>query len=88
MYSLSISPNLDKIFDKLAKRNPKQLEILFKKVDGVLQNPHRYKNLRAPLNNWKRVHIDAHFVLTYSVDEVNKKVVLEDYGHHDKIYQH
>ncbi len=88
MYSLSINPDLDKVFDKLAKKSPKQLDIIFKKVEEILKNPHRYKNLRAPLNNWKRVHIDKNFVLTYSVDEVNKKVVLEDYDHHDEIYKH
>ncbi len=87
MYSLAIKPELDKVFEKLAKKNPKQLEIIFKKADEVLANPHRYKNLRAPLNHWKRVHIDKHFVLTYSIDEVNKKVVLEDYDHHDSIYR-
>ena len=88
MYSLAVKPELEKVFDKLSKKSPKQLEIIFKKVDEILENPHRYKNLRAPLNAWKRVHIDAHFVLAYSVDEVNKKVVLEDYDHHDRIYRH
>ena len=36
---------------------------------------------------WKRVHIDKHFVLIFSVDEENKIVALEDYDHHDKIYK-
>jgi len=87
MYFLCIKPELEKVFDKLAKKNPKQLEIIFKKAHEILENPHRYKNLRAPLNNWKRVRIDKHFVLTFSVDETNKKVILEDYDHHDNIYK-
>lgn len=86
MYTLFIRPELEKEFQKLARRDPKQMDIIIKKTDEVLENPHRYKNLRAPLNHWKRVHIDSHFVLTYSIDEANKVVILEDYDHHDSIY--
>jgi len=88
MYDLEIRPHLEKILTKLNKKNPKQTEIIMKKVERILENPYRYKNLRAPLNNWKRVHIDKHFVLTYSVNEKKKNVVLEDYDHHNKIYKH
>ena len=73
--------------DKLRKKNKKQVEIILKKADEILKDPHRYKNLRAPLNMWKRVHIDKHFVLTFSVNEDSKTVTLEDYDHHDNIYK-
>ncbi len=86
MYSVQTRPDLDKIFLKLSKKNPKQLEIIYKKVEEVVENPHRYKNLRAPLSHWKRIHIDKHFVLIFSIDETSKTVILEDYDHHDKIY--
>ena len=88
MYALSYKPDLEKELTKLAKKNPKQIEIILKKVDEILINPHRYKNLRAPLNQWKRVHIDKHFVLTFSINEKTKTVTLEDYDHHDNIYKH
>lgn len=87
MYEVYSKPHLDKIFDTLSKKNPKQLEIISKKVEEISQDPHRFKNLRYPLNNWKRVHIDKHFVLTFSIDEKTKTVVLEDYDHHDNIYK-
>lgn len=87
MYTLYYKPNIDKIFRNLAKKNPKQLEIISKKLDEIVQDPHRYKNLRYPLNNWKRVHINKHFVLTFSIDEDTKTVILEDYEHHEKIYK-
>lgn len=73
---------------KLAKKNQKQVDAILKKVDEILEDPHRFKNLRRPLNHWKRVHIDKHFVLTFSVDEDSKTVILEDYDHHDNIYKH
>ncbi len=87
MYHLKVRPRLEKELTKLAKKNPRQVEILLKKADEILANPHRYKNLRAPMNNWKRVHIDRHFVLTFSIDEEAKTVILEDYEHHDRIYK-
>ena len=67
--------------------DPKQAESIAKKSEEIVIDPNRYKNLRYPLNNWKRVHIDRHFVLTFSIDEETKTVILEDYDHHDKIYK-
>ena len=87
MYILQIKPSLKKKLEKLAKKNPKQAEIIAKKSEEILENPQHYKNLRAPLQHWKRVHIDKSFILTFSVDENNKTVTLEDYDHHDKIYK-
>ena len=86
MYALQIRPSLRKKLEKLGKKNPKQAEIIAKKSEEIIVNPNRYKNLRAPLNNWKRVHIDKHFVLAFSVNEGSKTVILEDYDHHDNIY--
>jgi len=87
MYKISIKPRLNKTFQKLAKKNPKLLRIIYKKVEMIVVNPHRYKNLRAPLDNWKRVHIDRNFVLAFSVDEKSKTVILEEFDHHDYIYK-
>ena len=87
MYSLEIDEDLLKKLDKLSKKNKKQVEIILKKADEILKDPRRYKNLKSPLNMWKRVHIDKHFVLAFSVDESNKTVTLEDFDHHDNIYK-
>jgi YafQ family addiction module toxin component len=86
MYTLKIRAELDNKFEKLAKKNKKQLEIILNKADEIIRDPHRYKNLRAPMNHLKRVHIDKHFVLVFSIDEETKIVTLEDYDHHDNIY--
>lgn len=87
MYNLDIRPSLKKKLIKLGTRNPKQAEIIAKKSEEIVIDPHRYKNLKAPLNNWKRVHIDKHFILTFSIDEDAKTIILEDYDHHKKIYK-
>ncbi|MFC1800468.1 type II toxin-antitoxin system RelE/ParE family toxin [Nanoarchaeota archaeon] len=86
MYHVNPRPDVDKIFLKLAKKNPKQLQIIFKKIEEIIKDPHRYKNLRSPLNTWKRVHIDKHFVLAFSIDENSKTIIIEDYDHHDNVY--
>ena len=85
-YELEIADELDKIFLKLRKKNKKQLEIIFKKVNQILLNPYHFKPLRGDMHGARRVHIDKSFVLTYEVDEEKKVVRLLDYNHHDYIY--
>ena len=87
MYKINTSAHVDKVFLKLSKKNPKQMEIIAKKVEEISKNPYRYKNLRTPLNDFKRIHVDKHFVLIFSIDENSKTIILEDYDHHDVIYR-
>ena len=87
MYEYELRKSVEKEFFKIAKKNPKQLVAIEKKINEVINNPQRYKNLRKPLQNLKRVHIDKSFVLTFSVDESKNKVIFEDYDHHDRIYK-
>ena len=87
MYILDIKPELDKKLENIYKKNRKQFDIIMKKTDEVLKDPHRYKNLRKPKQHLKRVHIDKHFVLTFKINENEKMVVLMDYDHHDNIYK-
>ena len=87
MYDFELRKSVEVIFLKLAKKSPRQLEIVFKKIEEIVDNPHRYKNLRRPLQHLKRVHIDRSFVLVFSIDEKNKLVIIEDYDHHDNIYK-
>ncbi len=87
MYSLEISAHLDRHFRKLAKKDIIQHTAIEKKVLQILENPHRFKPLCAPMQNLRRVHVMGSFVLVFSIDESKKTVVLEDYDHHDKIYK-
>lgn len=87
MYSLEIRKSVEKIFSKLVRKDYKQLEMIEKKVNEIIQNPHHYKNLRRPLQHLKRVHAAKSFVLVFSVDDDNQRVIIEDYDHHDNIYK-
>ena len=86
MYEIIISEKLSKKLIKLRKKNILQFNAIFKKAEEIQIDPQRYKNLRYPLNNLKRVHIDSLFVLLYSVDEETKTIILEDFIHHDFAY--
>jgi len=86
MYLIVNSPKIDAIFKKLAKKNPNQLETIAKKLEEVVENPHRFKPLSNIMKGLRRVHFGS-YVLAFSIDEKNKTVILEDYDHHDNIYR-
>ena len=87
MYTIKIKPSLDEKFSKLSKKDKKQMEIIYRKIGEIVQNPQHYKNLRAPLQHLKRVHIGKSYVLVFSVDENTKTILFENYDHHDVIYK-
>lgn len=82
-----IHPDLDKILRKLSKKDKTQFEAVISKMEQITQNSahEHYKNLRAPLNEYKRVHINASFVLIFKIDK--NKVLFRYYEHHDKVYK-
>ncbi len=86
MYDLEIKPEADKIFSKLAKKNPKQLLIIDKKIQEIRKNSSGYKVLRKPLNKFNRVHIDKHFVLIFHIDHNRKVIEVYYFDHHDAVY--
>lgn len=87
MYVYEMRKSVENIFFKLAKKNPKQLEIIYDKIEEIRLNPHHYKNLSSPLQHLRRVHIDKSFVMVFSIEESKKLVIIEDYDQHDKIYK-
>jgi len=86
VYAYSEREHISKLFRKMAKKDQRQLLIIKKKLIQILDDPYRFKPLSAPLQGMWAVHIDKSFVLTYSIDESQKIVVIEDYDHHDNIY--
>ena len=86
-YSLEIAEELNKVFDKLSKRDKKTFEIINKKIKEILEDPHHYKPLKTPLQNKRRVHISGCFVLIFKIDEQRKTVQLLEFEHHDQAYK-
>ena len=88
MYELEIKEELDKILEKLARKNPRQLEMINKKVHEMRTSPrHVYKFLHSPLQGFNRVHIDTHLVLIFKIAHERKTDVHKYFDHHDTIYK-
>ena len=87
MYRLAIKEKLDKKFKKLQKKDKEILRLIERKVKDILEDPYRFKPLRKPLHNKRRVHIGGAFVLIYEINEEEKMVTLFDFDHHDNVYK-
>jgi YafQ family addiction module toxin component len=86
MYNLEARENVDRIFRKLSKKDKVSFNYINKKIKEIQENPHHFKPLRKPLQNFRRVHI-GHYVLIYSIDEKRKTVIIEKYQHHKEAYK-
>ncbi len=87
MYKLAIKESLDKRFKKLRKKDIEMLRLIDRKVQDILAEPYRFKPLRKPLQNKRRVHVGGSFVLVYEINEKEKMITLLDFDHHDNIYK-
>jgi len=90
MFNFDLSDLLKFKIKKLLKKDKKKVEIINKKIKEIINNDlesiNHYKNLRQDLKEFKRVHIDKHFVLTFKIDYQNNSILFVDFDHHDKIY--
>jgi len=58
MYSLEVRESVDRIFLKLAKKDPKKMQIIEKKIKHICEKPLHFKPLRVPMQHLRRVHVD------------------------------
>lgn len=87
MYNLAVKEGLDKKFRKLQKKDKEILRLIDRKVQEILADPYRFKPLRQPLQNKRRVHVGGSFVLVYEVSKKERLVTLLDFEHHDNVYE-
>jgi mRNA-degrading endonuclease RelE of RelBE toxin-antitoxin system len=85
-YEVAVNANMSKILKKLKKKNRQLYDAVLKKAQEISTEPHRYKILKHEKSGISRVHLDP-FVLTFSIDDELKIVLLEDFDHHDSIYK-
>jgi len=86
-YNLEIRDHLYKLFKKMGRKERLKLELINKKVKKILEDPHLYKPLKAPMQHMYRVHIGGSFVLIFSINKKAKSVALEDFVHHYEAYR-
>ena len=89
MREYDINPDLDKILQKLFKRDRVAYNAVISKIREVINSPdvEHYKNLRHDMKDKKSVHIMKSFVLVFSYDKSKDTVYFLDYDHHDNIYK-
>ena len=89
MYRLERSEKLIRILKKLHNKDRQRYDATLNKTNEVIQrdNPDHYKNLSHDMKQFKRVHIDSHFVLIFKVDKGRHLIRFEDLQHHDVIYR-
>ena len=82
-----IKPNLQKILDKLRRKDNVAFEAILDKIKEIVNSdPDSYKPLKH-IQNVKRVHIIKSFVLVFSFDKRNQFLSFLDYDHHDNVYK-
>ena len=67
-YALDMEKKVEKIFEKIAKKDKLQTVAIWKKINQILNNPHHPKPLRKPLQGKREVHVMKSFVLVYEID--------------------
>jgi YafQ family addiction module toxin component len=87
MYDLEFKESVEKLFHKLAKKNPKEMDIIDKKIAQIREYPYHFKPLKKPMANKRRVHVVGSMVLVYVIAEATKTVIIFDYDDHDNIYK-
>lgn len=88
MYNFDVSENLEKILNKLSKKDKDLYNQILKKIDEVIhsENVEHYKNLRYTMQDSKRAHI-GHFVLIFQYKKEEDLILFDDFDHHDNIYK-
>ncbi len=88
MYSHEIAHPLQRILNKLSKKDKAIYEQILKKIDEVINSPdiEHYKNLKYNMKDKKRVHIGS-FVLVFKFLKGENKIIFLDYDHHNVIYK-
>lgn len=86
MYEYKIKPQLDKILDKLTKKDKVLFHQVMDKIQEIVNsyNIDHYKNLKYGMKDYKRVHVGS-FVLIFKLE--NNTLIFEDLDHHDNIYK-
>jgi len=88
VYNFDVSENLEKILNKLSKKDKDMHNQILKKIDEVIhsEDVEHYKNLRYNMNDSKRVHIGP-FVLIFQYKKEENRILFDDFDHHDNIYK-
>ncbi len=90
MFDFDLSDELKLIIRKLTTKDRKKVEIINKKIKEIVNCDavaiEHYENLKHGMSDYKRIHIDKSFVLTFKVDKSRNFILFVDFDHHDGVY--
>ena len=90
MFEFDLSSDLRDCLKRLAKKDKPLHEALKKKIREIVSRDAEtidaYKNLNAPFNEFKRVHVGS-FVLVFRVYKEKNFVFFRSFKHHDEAYK-
>ena len=90
MFRYDITDKLKKKLFKLAKRDRVLAKIFKRKLLEVISHDKNsistYKNLRSPLNEYKRIHLTDNYILLFAVNLEKNHVLFVDILHWDCAY--
>ena len=88
MFTYGISGILSAKLEKLSRKDKILAQIFYKKVQEIINRDGKtinaYKNLRSPLNEYKRIHLTRNYILIFAV--TGKHIVFIDIKHWDDIF--
>ena len=86
-FNFTISPELERRLDKLARKDKPLALAVRKKIQQIIScdetTIHHFKNLRGSMSDYKRVHI-GNFVLFFKVEK--DIIIFDRFVHHKEAY--
>lgn len=88
MFKYDIHDTLKTKLDKIAKKDKVLASIFYKKVQEIISRDEKtinaYKNLRSPLNEYKRIHLTGNYILLFAVK--GNRILFVDIRHWDDVF--
>ena len=89
MFTYDITDVLRKKLKKLGKKDRVLAQTFYRKLQEVIKRDEKtinsYKNLKSPMNDFKRIHLTDNYILLFKVE--NKHIVFVDIKHWDQVYK-
>ncbi len=90
MFEFDIVQDLRKKLEKLNKKDKILAQNFRKKLIEIISNTpetiSRYKNLKSPMNEFKRIHLTDNYILLFKVNITENLILFTDISHRDIVY--
>ena len=89
MFTYDITDVLRKKLKKIGKKDKILAQTFYRKLQEVINRDAKtinsYKNLKSPMNEFKRIHLTDNYILLFKIEK--KHIVFVDIKHWDHVYK-